>query len=99
MGKRKDKMAMVERINTMSLAYGQAVKVIGSLKESLEAFDSIRDTIAKLDEYQSSGLWREDFEADEAGTVPEGTDRSVLSEDGLYDLLRDCDALLLRLGK
>ena len=31
--------------------------------------------------------WREDFEADEAGEIPAGIPRGVLSEDGLYDAL------------
>ena len=84
-------------MDAMSLAFGKAVEVIRSLSEDLDAFEDIRDSVAELEEYQSSGLWLEDFEADEAGALPEGTRRGVLSEDGLYDLLRDYDALLERL--
>ena len=54
------------------------------------AFDRLREA---LDEYQRSGQWLKDFEADEAGLLPEGIRRSVLSEDGLYDLLRELDQL------
>ena len=95
--KRSDKKTRAERVDAMSLAYEKAGNVIRSLSEDLEAFDGIRDDVAKLEEYQSSGLWLEDFEADEAGALPEWTLRAVLSEDGLYDLLRDYDAILRRL--
>jgi hypothetical protein len=96
--KQSGKKIRAARVDAMSLAFDKAGEVIRSLTEDLEAFDGIRDTVSKLEEYQTSGLWLQDFEADEAGALPEGTRRSVLSEDGLYDLLRDYDALLRRLG-
>ena len=40
-----------------------------------------------LSNYLDSEQWRQDFEADEAGLLPEGLKRGVLSEDGLYNLL------------
>ncbi len=40
-----------------------------------------------LDEYYSSGEWREDYEADERGELPPDLKRGVLSQDALYDLL------------
>lgn len=40
-----------------------------------------------LEEYYTSGRWREDYEADERGELPPGLKRGVLSQDGLYDLL------------
>ena len=46
-----------------------------------------------LSEYYASPLWREDFEADEAGLLPKDLKRGVLSEDAVYDLLSDYDAL------
>ena len=33
--------------------------------------------------------WRKDFEADEAGKLPQDLKRGVLSEDGLWNLLSD----------
>ena len=43
--------------------------------------------------YYNSPQWRKDFEADEAGKLPKGLKRSVLSEDGIYDLLSDYQCL------
>ena len=42
---------------------------------------------AGLEEYYTSGEWREDYEADEAGLFPVDLKRGVLSQDGVYDLL------------
>ena len=40
-----------------------------------------------LDEYYTSGEWREDYEADERGELPPDLKRGVLLQDALYDLL------------
>ena len=40
-----------------------------------------------LDEYYTSGEWREDYEADERGELPPDLKRGVLSQDALYNLL------------
>lgn len=85
------------RVDAMSEAFEKVSGVIKALTESLEAFEEIRDTVAELDEYQSSGQWLKDYEADEAGDLPGDVRRSVLSQDGLYDLLQDYDALCKRL--
>jgi len=42
-----------------------------------------------LIDYYEGPLWREDFEADEAGKLPKDLKRGVLSEDAVYNLLTD----------
>ena len=42
-----------------------------------------------LDEYYSSGQWREDYEANESGELPPDMKCGVLSQDALYDLLTE----------
>ena len=42
---------------------------------------------AALNAYYTSGLWLEDYEADERGEFPPNLKRGVLSQDELYDLL------------
>lgn len=64
------------------------------LQEARKAVRPLRDTVDSLNEYQRSGLWLKDFEAEEAGLLPDDISRSVLSEDGLYNLLEDIDFLL-----
>ena len=58
-----------------------------ALDEARRTVEPFREEIEALDYYQRSGLWQQDFEADEAGKLPSGIRRSVLSEDGLYNLL------------
>lgn len=87
-----------ERVGAMSDAFDRASHAVQALRGSLDAFEEIKGTVAELDEYQSSGLWLKDYEADEAGKLPADVSRSVLSQDGLYDLLSEYDALRRRLA-
>ena len=49
------------------------------------------EKLAELDAYYTSGLLRDDYEADERGELPPDLKRGVLSQDALYDLLRNVD--------
>ena len=46
-----------------------------------------KEALAILLEYYESPLWREDFEADEAGLLPKNLKRGVLGEDTIYNLI------------
>ena len=73
-----DSNGLARRVARMSEAFDRLSKGHGSGED-----------IALLDEYQRSGQWLKDYEADEAGLIPAGVNRSVLSQDGLYNLLQD----------
>ena len=45
------------------------------------------EKLVALNAYYTSGLWLEDYEADERCELPPDLKRGVLSQDGLYDLL------------
>ena len=47
------------------------------------------EKLCLLDEYYTSGEWREDYEADERGELPPDLKRGGLSQDVLYDLLEE----------
>ncbi len=47
-----------------------------------------REALTALREYMDSGLWLADYTSDEQGLLPKDMKRGVLSQDGLYDLLR-----------
>ena len=49
------------------------------------------DVLSLLNEYYTSGEWREDYEADERGELPPDLKRGVLSQDALYDLLANAE--------
>ena len=64
----------------------ERVKKYERLFDEVMAFHD-PEKIRLLDEYYTSGEWREDYEADERGELPPDLKRGVLSQDALYDLL------------
>ncbi len=52
-----------------------------------ELTGSIHEDICVLEEYYTSLIWISDFEADEAGELPDNLKRGVLSEDDVYNVL------------
>ena len=89
---------ITSRVDAMSAAYRRLDAVVKSIEEALETLEGARADLDALRHYQESGQWLKDYEADEAKRIPEGCDRAVLSEDGLYDLLSDIDTLASRLS-
>ena len=98
-----DRNNIIVRIKAMSEAFDKARVVLESYNADKDhgpaALWRLRETIAALGEYQTSGLWKKDFEADEDGSLPKGINRSVLSEDGLYNLLQDYQAAMAGIKK
>jgi hypothetical protein len=50
-------------------------------------YASVLPELKELEDYYTSPEWQEDYAADEAGLLPEGLKRGVLSQDGISDLL------------
>ena len=100
-----DDAQLAARVDAMSWAFDRvsvAVRFLAglpdhpdaaALDEARRTVEPFREEIEALDYYQRSGLWQQDFEADEAGKLPSGIRRSVLSEDGLYNLLETIGTL------
>ena len=82
------------RINRMSEAFDRLSRVSAILGEKAEELESMASDVDCLKEYMASGQWIRDFEADENGEIGPEVNRSVLSEDGLYNLLSDLDDLM-----
>ena len=80
---------ILQRIAAMEAAFDRTAAAVQSLEKALDDYQTVKPDIDRLTDYLETGAWREDFEADEAGLVPKGLKRGVLSEDGLYDLLSD----------
>ena len=88
-----------QRVKAMEEAYDRSLAILARLQEDLDAFEGNAGTMKELAAYMDSGLWRQDFEADEAGLLPPGLKRGVLSEDGLFDLLARYGEMRRRLAK
>ena len=79
----------LQRIAAMEASFDRTALAVRMMESALDTYETVKVDIDRLTEYLESGAWRADFEADEAGLVPQGLKRGVLSEDGLYDLLAD----------
>ena len=79
------------RIKKMEDDFNLVREVIHTLDDALGDYEAIQRRITRLTDYQESGQWLKDFEADERGELPKYLElkRGVLSEDGLDNLLRD----------
>ena len=94
-----DNKEQIARIRLMERRLNQALAAVKRLDSALEKYEAAQEAIAALSEYYGSDLWKQDFAADEAGLLPKGLKRGVLSEDGIWNLLTDCKELNRRLGK
>lgn len=83
-----------ERINQMSEAFNRLSAVTATLTDGAEELKDLAPDVDLLKDYISSGQWLKDFEADERGEIGTDVDRSVLSEDGLYNLMEDLDEIM-----
>ena len=80
----KKQKELISRIEAMEARYQEVKRVLGELENNLSI----------LRDYMESGQWQKDFEADEAGLIPQDLPREVLSEDALYNLLADAGEIL-----
>ena len=80
----KKQKELISRIKAMEARYQEVKRVLGGLENNLSI----------LRNYMESGQWQKDFEADEAGLVPQDLPREVLSEDALYNLLAEAGEML-----
>lgn len=89
----------IDRIRKMEDDFNQVCEVVHSLDRALSDYEAVRCRISRLTEYQESGQWLKDFEADERGELPPYSElkRGVLSEDALDNLLREVSDLQARM--
>ena len=91
-------MNQTERIRHMEGILNEASSAVRALSQSLERYGALLPAIRELTAYYESHQWRQDFEDDCAGRLPDDLRRGVLSEDAVYNLLSDIQALHERFG-
>ena len=94
MGKQQEQ---ITRIRQMERRLNIALAAVKRLSTALDKWEAAQEAIAALDEYYGSDVWRQDLADDEAGLLPEGLKRGVLSEDGIWNMLSDYRELNERL--
>ena len=95
----EDNKKQIARIRQMERRLDKALAAVKRLEAALDKYQAVQEDIVALDEYYGSELWRQDLADDEAGRLPEGLKRGVLSEDGIWNLLTDCKKLNERLKR
>ncbi len=78
----------------MEAAFDECLAFRRKAEELIGKWNEIEPRLRALESYYRGPLWRRDFEDDEKGKFPRDLKRGVLSEDGVYDLLHEYDALL-----
>ena len=76
-------MEQIERITYMEQILDEATEAVSSLSEALEKYSAVQDKLPELSAYYSSEQWRQDFDDDSAGKIPNNLKRGVLSEDAV----------------
>ncbi|MBR4730076.1 MAG: DUF4298 domain-containing protein [Prevotella sp.] len=89
----------IKRIRQMERRLVRATHAVRRLSLALDNYETIKNDIAALDSYYGSKTWRQDFADDEAGLLPEGLKRGVLSEDGIWNLLTNYRELQTRITR
>ncbi len=87
-------MPNIDRIKRMENALNTASAAVNQLSEAAAAYADAQEKLAALTAYYGSEDWLSDLADDEMGLLPADLHRGVLSEDAVYDLLCDNDALL-----
>lgn len=86
-------MNQIDRIQRMEQILDESKEAVQALSDALERYIALQPDMQALTDYYDSSLWRQDFSDDEAGKIPSGLKRGVLSEDAVYNLLADDFAL------
>lgn len=81
----KAQFIRLQRILHHELAMREAERLLRSGADP----ERLQRLINEIESYYASAEWKQDFEADEAGLLPQKLKRGVLSEDGVYDLLEE----------
>ncbi len=94
------------RVREMERRMDKGQVALDALEAALDSLDAAQDgykaalpELTALAEYYDGDDWRRDYEADEAGKLPAGLKRGVLSQDALFDLLTKQRKLEERLRK
>ena len=87
----------IAKIEKLENDFDLVRSVADEIDEALYNFAAIQRRIERLFQYQESGEWQKDFEADENGELPKNMKRGILSEDALDELLTDVTILRERM--
>ena len=86
-------MTQTDRICHMEKILDEASAAVRALSDALEQYEALLPNLRELTAYYEGPLWRQDYEDDCAGKLPNDLKRGVLSEDAVYNLLSELQSL------
>ena len=94
-------MDRIARIQEMEAHLDRVSAVLRNTEAGLPELLAVQDSVRHLSAYYSSPLWREDFQADEAGELPKDLHRGVLQQHavGVFFLAQDILQELAKPGR
>ena len=95
----KENKQQIARIRQMERHLNAATAAVKRLDTALDKWEAVQEAITVLKGYYGSDQWRQDFADDEAGLLPDGLKRGVLSEDAVWNLLEERDEVESRLNR
>ena len=90
-------MKQIERIERMEQNLERATDALRALNDALDEYETVQEALHELDTYYGSDTWKQDFADDEQGRLPNTLKRGVLSEDAVWNLLKDHKELQTRM--
>ena len=89
MAQQNDIVGTIKRIEQMEALFDRVLLAYETLPASAFETPFLQEAVQTLSHYYFDGEWMHDFALDEEGCLPNTLKRSVLSEDGLYNVLCD----------
>lgn len=87
-------MPHIDRITRMEKALDTVSAAVKNFSEAANAYAEAQSQLEALSAYFGSEAWLQDLADDESGLLPLDLKRGVLSQDAVYDLLCDNEALI-----
>lgn len=87
-------MQNIDRIKRMEEALDACTAAVKNLSEAVTTYADVQKQYQELTDYYFGPDWLRDLDADRDGLLPRDLKRGVLSEDAVYDLVTDNDALI-----
>lgn len=88
----------IERITKMEALLDECSASIRHFEEELKSFEAFLPKINELASYYTSRDWRADFDASSNSQLPKDLKCGVLSEDAVFDLLRNTRETALKMA-
>ncbi len=90
---------LIDRINCMEAKLNEARAAADALRDAIDRYENALSAVNELERWYLSPQWLKDRDADASGQIPASVPRGVLTEDAIWDLMTDAQALRGRMAE